>query len=125
MVDRTGFAAWIEAYERAWRTAGTAGLAALFTEDASYRHSPYEEPIVGLAAIAADWEREREGPDEVFTMTTEIVAVDGDTGVAKLLVRYGEPVHQEYQDIWLVRFDSAGLCRSFEEWWVEPPKPAT
>jgi ketosteroid isomerase-like protein len=124
-MDRTGFAAWIVAYERAWRTTGTAGLAELFTEDASYRHSPYDEPIVGLAAIAADWEREREGPDEVFTMTTEIVAVDRDTAVAKLLVRYGEPAHQEYQDVWLVRFAPDGRCTSFEEWWVEPAKPAS
>jgi hypothetical protein len=119
MVDRWAFAVWIEEYERAWRSPGTALVRELFTEDASYRHSPYEEPVVGLAAIAADWESQREAPDEEFTMDWEIVAVEGDTGVAKVLVRYGEPVRQEYQDLWLVRFapdDPGARCASFEEW---------
>jgi ketosteroid isomerase-like protein len=123
VIDRAAFRAWIEAYERAWRSAGTAGLRELFTSDASYRHSPYLEPVVGLAAIEADWEAEREGPDEVFTMAAEIVAVEGDTGVAKVLVRYGEPVEQEYQDIWLVRFAPDGRCSSYEEWPFWPDQP--
>ncbi len=89
MVDRAAFGAWIESYERAWRAEGTAGLAELFTEDATYLHSPYEKPVAGLAAIARDWEAERDGPAEVFTMAAEIVAVDGDTGVARVEVRYG------------------------------------
>lgn len=116
MVDRVGFAAWIERYERAWRTAGTAHLRELFTEDASYLHAPYEDPVVGLPGIERDWEAERDGPDEVFTMTASIVAVEGDTGVARVLVRYGDPVRQEYQDLWLVRFAPNGRCSSFEEW---------
>lgn len=123
MVDRAAFGDWIENYERLWRSTGTAGLATLFTDDAGYQHSPYEEPIVGLPRIAADWEQEREAPDEVFTMTASIVAVEGDTGVAKVLVRYGEPLRQEYQDVWLVRFAADGRCSWFEEWpfWPEQP----
>jgi hypothetical protein len=38
--------------------------------------SPYEQPITGLDAIKRMWEQEREGPDEVFTLATGIVAVD-------------------------------------------------
>jgi hypothetical protein len=115
-VDRTAFAAWLAGYERSWRSTGTAHLRDLFTEDASYRHSPFAEPLVGIDAIARDWEREREGPDEVFTMTAEIIAVDGDTGVAKVSVRYGEPAHQEYLDLWIVRFAADGRCVAYEEW---------
>jgi ketosteroid isomerase-like protein len=125
VTDRAAFAAWIDRYERSWRTAGTDHLRALFTEDASYRHSPYAPPVVGLAAIAADWERERTGPDEVFTMTAEIIAVEGDIGVAKLRVTYGDPVTQEYQDLWLTRFDADGRCSSFEEWPFWPDQPWT
>ena len=62
------------------------------------------------------WETEREGPDEVFQMTREIVAVEGDTAVARLEVRYGDPVDQEYRDLWIMRFAEDGRCRSFEEW---------
>jgi ketosteroid isomerase-like protein len=116
MVDRAAFAAWIEAYERLWRAPGTAGLRELFTADATYLHSPYEDPIAGLAAIEHDWETERDGAGEAFTMAARVVAVDGDTGVAKVLVRYGDPVHQEYLDLWLVRFAADGRCSAFEEW---------
>jgi hypothetical protein len=62
------------------------------------------------------WDDDREGPDEVFTLSTEIVAVEGDTAVVRAEVRYGEPIHQEYRDLWLIRFDADGRCAWFEEW---------
>jgi len=71
---------------------------------------------VGLPAIARMWDAERDGPDEVFRMTSELVAVEGDTGVAKVQVWYGEPVRQEYLDLWVMRFADDGRCREFEEW---------
>lgn len=108
--------AWIAGYERVWRTAGTAGLQELFAEDATYRMSPYEEPAVGLAEIAELWERERAGPDEEFEIEHEIVALDGDTAVVRVEVRYGGPERLEYRDLWIVRFAADGRCRDFEEW---------
>jgi ketosteroid isomerase-like protein len=125
VIDRTAFQAWIDGYERAWRSPGTGGLGELFTEDARYLHSPYAEPVAGLGAIARIWEAERDGPDEVFTMAAEIVAVEGDTGVARVVVRYGEPVDQEYTDLWVVTFAADGRCSSFEEWPFWPGQPWT
>jgi ketosteroid isomerase-like protein len=110
---------WLAAYEAAWRTAGTEPLRALFTDDASYRMSPYEEPVVGLPAIAELWEAERDGPDESFTMEHEIVAVDGDTAVVRVEVRYEQPPG-EFRDLWLIRFGAAGRCAAFEEWPYAP-----
>jgi len=118
--DRSAVAAWIEAYERAWRSAGTAALAELFTADASYRMSPYEEPVRGLESIGALWERERTGPDEEFELSAEIVAVEGDTAVARLEVAYARG--EQYRDLWIVRFDEDGRCREFEEWPFWPGK---
>jgi hypothetical protein len=120
-VDRAQLKDWIAAYERAWRTPGTDVLGELFADDASYRTGPYEEAYRGLAAIAEMWEREREGPDEAFEMRTEIVAVEGDTGVARVEVRYGEPTVKEYRDLWVVRLDDDGRCLEFEEWPFWPP----
>jgi ketosteroid isomerase-like protein len=113
---RSDVEAWVAAYERAWRTAGTEPLRELFAEDATYRMSPYAEPARGLAAIAALWERERQGPDENFEMSHEVVAVEGDTAVVRLEVRYGEPRPAQYRDLWVVRLAADGLCREFEEW---------
>jgi uncharacterized protein (TIGR02246 family) len=112
------FTAWIDRYENAWRTAGTERLRDLFTADATYLPAPFDEPLRGLEAIAAFWEAEREGPDEEFTLDAEMVATDADgaTGVARLEVRYGEPVQRTYRDLWIIVLDEAGLCTAFEEW---------
>ena len=114
---------WIAGYETAWRAPGTDTLQSLFAEGARYRHSPYAEPVIGLHAISEMWEAERDGPDEVFTIETEIVTVDGDTAVVRALVLYGDPLRQEYRDLWVVEFDDSGRCTSFEEWPFWPDKP--
>jgi hypothetical protein len=115
-MDRAELIDWIEGYERAWRTPGTETLAELFTEDASYSTAPYESPHRGLTAIGEMWDAERLGPDEEFEMSSEVIAVEGDTGVVRVEVQYGAPRDLEYRDLWIVRFDEAGLCSHFEEW---------
>jgi ketosteroid isomerase-like protein len=113
--------AWIAAYERAWRAPGTEALGELFTPDATYLQGPYDEPVVGLPAIGRMWEAEREGPDEAFRMTSDVIAVDGATAVARLEVHYGDPVWQQWRDLWVIRFADDGRCAAFEEWPVSPP----
>jgi ketosteroid isomerase-like protein len=107
---------WLAAYERAWRAPGTEALAEIFAPDATYRTAPFEDAYRGLDAIAELWEREREGPDEAFEMRSEVVAVEGDTGVARVEVRYGDPVVREYRDLWIIRLDASGRCLEFDEW---------
>ena len=109
-------AAWVEAYERAWRTPGAEVLAGLFTPDATYLFDPYEEPVRGLDALEPWWEANRDGPDEAFTMRSEVVAVDGDVAVVRVEVAYGDPVRQEYRDLWVLGFALDGRCAAFEEW---------
>ncbi|MDI5937875.1 nuclear transport factor 2 family protein, partial [Micromonospora sp. DH15] len=86
---------------------------------------PYQKAVVGLPAIARMWEAEREGPDEVFHMTSEVVAVEDDTAVARVEVRYGDPADQEFRDLWIMRFAEDGRCDSFEEWPFWPTQPST
>jgi hypothetical protein len=119
-LTREELRAWIDAYERAWRTPGTEPLRELFADEATYRTAPFEPPFRGLAAIAAFWESGRDGPDEEFAMTTEVVAVEGDTGVARVEVRYADK-GSHYRDIWIARFDDSGRCVEFEEWPFWPP----
>jgi ketosteroid isomerase-like protein len=121
MTDRAMVTRWLAGYEAAWRAPGTEGLAEIFADDATYRQAPYEEPVVGLDAIRRMWDEERDGPDEAFTMATDIVAVDGRTAVVRAEVRYGNPVSQEYRDLWVMRLREDGRCDRFEEWpfWPE------
>ena len=120
-MERPGLTEWLEGYERAWRTPGTDVLAQLFAEDATYSTAPYEKPHRGLAAIGEIWEAERLGADEQFEMTSEILAVEGDTGGPRIEVRYHAPKNKEYRDLWIVRLNDAGLCFHFEEWPFWPP----
>lgn len=122
MTDRVIVGRWLAGYEAAWRAPGTEGLADIFTDDAAYLHSPYEEPVVGLDAIRQMWDEERDGPDEVFTLATDIVAVDGANAVVRAEVRYGDPV-QEYRDLWVIRLRDDGRCSWFEEWPFWPGRP--
>jgi ketosteroid isomerase-like protein len=118
-------AAWIAAYESAWRTEGTSTLGELFTDDATYQAAPFDDPLTGLDAIADFWEDEREGPDEVFRIESAIVATEGDTAVARIEVVYGDPPRRTYRDLWIITLDGSGRCRHFEEWPFHPGQART
>ena len=119
-MDREQVMRWVAGYERAWREGDLGAVATLFTEDAHYRRSPYEKSEVGHAAIRAFWLADDGQP---FTMSADPVAVDGRHAVVRLEVRYGEPDHQEYRDLWVLRFAPDGRVEDFEEWAYWPGKP--
>lgn len=119
MTDHATAEAWVRDYERLWRTPGTDALGEIFTDDATYRTSPWAEPVVGLPALAELWEAERDGPDEQFTLGARVVAVDGGTAVVRVDVRY-EPSGDRWRDLWILELDADGRCTSFEEWPIAP-----
>jgi hypothetical protein len=121
-VDRDEVMRWVAAYERAWRDGDRAAVTRLFTEDAHYRPSPYEEPEVGHAAIQAFW-LEDEGV--TFTVSAEPVAVEDRTAVVRLEVHYLQPRRQEYRDLWVLRFAADGRVEDFEEWAYWPGRSYT
>jgi hypothetical protein len=109
-VERADLERWIRAYEAAWRAPGT---------DATYLTHPFAEPVTGLAAIRGLWDAEREAGEE-FTMTWEVVAAEGDSGVARIEVRYHAPRGAWFRDLWIVRLGPDGRCHHFEEWPFAP-----
>jgi hypothetical protein len=115
-VEHKDLARWIDGYERAWRTPGTQSLEALFAADASYVAAPFDPPLQGLAAISTFWEAERASAEEVFSLSWQPVAVEGDVGVARVEVQYGDPPTRVYRDLWIVRLAGDGRCTAFEEW---------
>ncbi|MFE7506288.1 nuclear transport factor 2 family protein [Promicromonospora sp. NPDC057488] len=123
MTHRTQVETWVRDYERLWRTAGTDDLAQIFTADATYKTSPWAPPVVGLAALAEFWDAERDGPDEEFTLTAQIIAVDGPTAVVRVNVEYLE-TGDRWRDLWILELDDHGLCSAFEEWPFAPGRHA-
>lgn len=122
-MDRTTVERWVEGYERLWRTPGTDGLADLFRPDATYLPSPWSRPVTGLNDIAHFWDAERDSPDEGFSMSADIVAVDGDKAVVRVSVDYDRPDGGRWRDLWVMRFAEDGRCASFEEWPFAPGQP--
>jgi hypothetical protein len=120
MIDNQSVQAWVGAYERVWRTAGTDRVADLFTTDATYRMAPFKDPSRGLDGIRRLWDAERDGPDEQFTMTFDVVAVEDPRAVVRVEVLYGPPKREHFRDLWILEFAPDGRCRSFEEWPFAP-----
>jgi hypothetical protein len=122
-VERKSVARWVEAYEEAWRALGTDQLGGLFSPDVSYRPSPWKPPLKGLEEVAPFWEASRDGPDEPFVLSSEIVAVDGSTAVVRVSVDYEGADTTRWRDLWVLDFAADGRCAAFEEWPFAPDQP--
>lgn len=112
---------WVEAYEQGWHGEDIESVERLFTPSATYLRSPYDAPLVGHQAIREFWVDDEDGP--VFTMAAQVVAAEGTDAVVRVKVEYGDPVHQEYLDLWVLRFADDGRVEHFEEWAYWPNKP--
>ena len=89
----------------------------------THLQSPYQQPVAGLDPIRQKWDATRDGPDEVFSLDTHILAVDGPIAIVRAEVHYGDPPRQEYRDLWVIRLDEDGRCSWFEEWAYWPGRP--
>ena len=123
-MTRAAVMRWVRAYEDGWRSEDRSAVGRLFTDEVQYLRSPYASPLVGHSAIEDFWVDEDED-GSVFTMSAEPVAVEGADAVVRVLVRYGEPVTQEYRDLWVLRFAADGRVAHFEEWAYWPDKAYT
>jgi hypothetical protein len=110
---------WVDAYERAWRAGDRDAIEQLFTPSARYLRSPYAEPLDGHAAIQDFWVDDDED-GTIFAMEAGPVVADGTDAVVRVKIDYGAPVHQEYVDLWVLRFADDGRVEHFEEWATWP-----
>ncbi len=121
-MDRQQFQGWLDRYVEAWKSYDPAEIGDLFSEDARYRHHPQDEAIVGREAIVKDWTEE---PDKkgTYDASYEVAAIDGDVHVATGWSRYldgpGGAPEDEYWNVYLCRFNDAGECTDFTEYWIQ------
>ena len=114
---------WLADYREAWRSYDSSAIGALFSEDASYRYHPYDEPLQGREAIVASWldERDVEGTyDGVY----EPLVVTGDVAIATGTSTYKDRDEATiYDNCFILRFDDEARCREFTEWFMRRPDP--
>ncbi len=120
-MDHARAAQWLTDYVAAWRASDHDQIVALFAPDATYRYSPWRDPIVGAAAIAEAWLKEPDDPDS-WSAHYEPLAVDGDLVVSTGQTDYPEEGHT-YSNMFVLRFDDQGRCREFTDWYMRHPKP--
>jgi ketosteroid isomerase-like protein len=124
---------WLRAYVDAWQADDRDQIGELFSEDVEYRYHPYDEPVRGRAAVVRSWMGEEDNQDAstrdapgTFDAAYRAVAVDGDVAVATGSSSYrsppGGPVEKVFDNCFVLRFDSAGRCREFTEWYMRRPR---
>lgn len=114
---------WLDAYIAAWRSYERDAILALFSEDARYRYHPWDDWIAGSSAIADDWLSDRDDPDS-WTAEYQPLAIDGEVVVATGRSTYTNPdgsIRTIYDNCFVMRFDGAGRCREFTEFFMERP----
>ena len=115
---------WLDEYVEAWRTYEPERIRNLFSENALYFYSPFDEQthLRGRDAIVADWLKQ---PDAVDSWEAHYapVAVEGNVGVAQGRTRYFESdgsIRRQFDNIFVLHFDDAGRCTRFTEWFMQP-----
>lgn len=132
-MDKAQVDRWLEAYVVAWKNYDRDQIGELFADDVQYRYHPYDDPVRGRAAVVRSWLGEEEHPgassrDEqgTFDAVYRAVAVDGDaavaTGSSSYLSEPGGAVDEVYDNCFVMRFDAAGRCTEFTEWYMQRPR---
>lgn len=123
-LTRDAFASWLRGYVEAWRSGDPAVIGALFAEDAVYSYSAGDDVVEGRDAIVESWLKEEE--EGSWEAHYEPLAIDDEVHVAIGTTTYfddGGLPRDEYSNIFVCRFDEAGQCTSFTEWWMRSAGP--
>ena len=131
-MDRIDVDEWLESYVAAWKSYDRDEIGALFSADVEYRYHPYDEPVRGRDAVVSSWlgEDESDGastrdPAGTYDASYRVVALDGDVAVATGSSTYRTspdgPIEKVFDNLFVMRFDAAGRCRNFTEWFIQRP----
>jgi hypothetical protein len=123
-MNRDSVQAWLDKYVEAWRTYEPEQIRELFSEDALYFYSPWDEdcPLRGREEIVADWLKEPNAPGS-WEARYIPVAVEGNVAVAQGRTRYFRPdgaVQRQFENIFVLYFGDDGRCTRFTEWFMQP-----
>jgi SnoaL-like domain len=126
VTDRAAVDRWLEAYVAAWKSYEPGAIGELFSEDVEYAYRPKGDTIVGRETVVRSWIED--DPDDLGTYdgAYEVYAVEDDRAVAVGTSTYAHPdgsVRAIYDNCFLLRFDAAGRCSQFIEWFMERPTP--
>jgi ketosteroid isomerase-like protein len=114
------FTGWLNAYGAAWEAGDADAAVALFTADAAYYETPFDDPMVGTEAIHRYWTGGAGESQKEVEFSHEALAVVGNVGLARWhasFVRIRTEKHVELDGFLMAEFAGAGKCAVFREWW--------
>ncbi|MGZ8566210.1 MAG: YybH family protein [Actinomycetota bacterium] len=116
-MDLDGLHGWMQDYFAAWVSNDPADVAALFTEDAEYRVSPYATPWMGRDEIVQGW---TSGRQTEVASSYEPLALQGDRAVVRWNVQARDPdgVRRERDGVLVLTFAPDRRCKDHREWLV-------
>lgn len=124
-IDHATVQQWLDNYVQAWLSYDPEKIGALFAEDAVYRYAAYDEPLVGRMAIVQNWLENRDAAG-TYQAHYAPIAVDGDVAVSHGRSQYfeadGTTPKDEFDNVFVMRFNTDGLCADFCEWYMRRPK---
>ncbi len=124
-MNHKGFKSWLEAYRATWETRDPHGAGELFTDDATYYETPFQEPIKGRSRIIEYWSDATQS-QEGIRFGYEILAVTENIGIARWWVSYARIPSKKLvrlNGIFVVALNEETRCTEFREWWHSEATP--
>ena len=85
-------------------------------DDARYYTEPSAEPWRGRGGIVEGWLARKDEPGDATFEWERLIESDG------LAVITGRATYRngdDYDNLWVIRFDEEGRCSEFTEWWMQ------
>ncbi|MGC9371252.1 MAG: nuclear transport factor 2 family protein [Paracoccaceae bacterium] len=114
---------WLDAYGRAWVDGDPEAVASLFLPEATYRETPFDEPMVGQDRIRAYWQEGAADAQQDVRFSADVWAVEGSTVIAGWQARFrrvpsGATVELDGTFRLALHRTAGGVkCASLQEWW--------
>jgi hypothetical protein len=118
-VSLDDFKKWMDSYGKAIEECNLKAAAELFTQNAEYYETPFNNPLIGRDAIYRYWSEAAQA-QKVVQFSYEILGVKENLGMALwkgkfISVKSGSQVLLD--GVLLVEFNGQGRCSKFREWW--------
>ena len=114
---------WLDEYGHAWVDGDPDRAAALFSDTATYRETPFDDPMRGRHAIREYWQENAADAQEDVEFASQVWAVTNDTAIAGWQARFARKASGARVELdgtfRLVFLDEQGAlqCTVLEEWW--------
>jgi len=108
---------WLADYKAAWENRDPDAAAALFSENALYRESPYEEPFHGRQGVHDYWTRVTATQSDIDLRYGAVIAAADRAAVEWWVTLKNDGADITLAGEFYLLFDSDGLVRDLREYW--------